>query len=81
MAIPYIKTVTVKDALGNEIEEDHICYKCDKCGEEIDNMNEGFFGHRNVPNLVLCEKCYKEIVASGNWNETYLKSLLEETVT
>jgi len=80
MAKPYIKKVKIKDELGKEIEEDHLCFKCDKCGREIDNMKEGFFGHAKIPNLVLCEECYKEIVKAKKWNMTHLKSLLKEIV-
>jgi len=80
MAKPYIKKVKVKDITGEEIEEEHLFYKCDKCGREIDNMHEGFFGHKDIPNLVLCERCYKEIVKGGKWDKTHLKSLLKEIV-
>ena len=79
MAKAYIKKVKIKDELGTEIKEDHLCFKCDKCGREIDNMKEGYFGHAKIPNLVLCEKCYLEIVKGGMWNETHLKSLVKET--
>ena len=80
MTKAYVKKVKVKDITGAEVEEDHIFYKCDKCGREIDNMCEGFFGHKDIPDLVLCEECYKEIVKAKKWEVTHLKSLVKEIV-
>lgn len=55
----FTETVKVKDPLtGEEVEEEHIFLLCEKCSRKIDTLVEGFFGHSQVVELVLCRSCY-----------------------
>ncbi len=69
-----LKPVKVKDPLtGEEVEELHPIETCAECGREIDNTIEGFFGHAEVPVLVLCQECYQEKVGSEQWEADRVK--------
>ena len=48
-------------------EELHPFETCSECGRDIDNAREGFYGHKEIPGLVLCEPCYKAKVTSADW--------------
>ena len=48
-------------------EEEHPFETCSECGQDIDNTKEGFYGHKNLKGLVLCESCYKDKVKNGEW--------------
>ena len=48
-------------------EEEHLFETCGRCGSEIDNSLDGFYGHKNHPGLVLCAHCYQELVSGGKW--------------
>ncbi len=63
-----LKLVKVKDPItGEEVEDLHPIETCAECGRDIDNAVEGFYGHGEIPKLILCQECYREKVGSGQW--------------
>jgi len=66
----YTKKVSIKNVItGKEEKVEHIFLRCTKTGREIDTMTESFWGHSEIPDLVLCEEAYIELAFGVKLNK------------
>ncbi len=68
--MPVFKPVT--DPLTGR-EELHPFEKCAECGRQVDNAIEGYYGHKGIPGLILCQEDYQKKVATRVFEPTRVK--------
>jgi len=64
----YLKKVKSTDPLtGEEIEQEVPFEDCLRCGRAMNLTEEGYYSHRTMTEIILCHRCYTEVVDAGEW--------------